>query len=161
MEKGEEFLLKDKKVLLAMKKRGFGEGLWNGVGGKVKDGEGVLSAAKREALEEIGVSIVSASQKALIHFYFPDDPKKKDWNQDVHVFLVNRWRGMPKETEEMRPRWFDYAKLPFRKMWTDDVYWLLLVLSGKKIEAWFAFDDNNQVIGVKVKNVGKGRKVPK
>jgi hypothetical protein len=28
------FLIKDQKILLAMKKRGFGKGRWNGVGGK-------------------------------------------------------------------------------------------------------------------------------
>lgn len=27
------FLVRDDKILLAMKKRGFGEGKWNGVGG--------------------------------------------------------------------------------------------------------------------------------
>lgn len=30
---------KDSKVLLGMKKRGFGEGCWNGFGGKVTEGE--------------------------------------------------------------------------------------------------------------------------
>lgn len=33
------YLLKDDQVLLAMKKRGFGEGKWNGPGGKVEKGE--------------------------------------------------------------------------------------------------------------------------
>lgn len=30
---------KQKQILLAMKKRGFGVGKWNGAGGKVEDGE--------------------------------------------------------------------------------------------------------------------------
>ena len=33
------FLRRDGQILLAMKKRGFGEGKWNGVGGKVEPGE--------------------------------------------------------------------------------------------------------------------------
>lgn len=35
------------RVLLGMKKRGFGQGLWNGFGGKVEEGETIKEAAKR------------------------------------------------------------------------------------------------------------------
>ena len=43
-------------ICLAMKKRGFGKGRWNGVGGKVEAGETIEAAAMREAREEIGVT---------------------------------------------------------------------------------------------------------
>jgi 8-oxo-dGTP pyrophosphatase MutT (NUDIX family) len=36
-----------------MKKRGFGEGRWNGVGGKVEPGESIEAALIREAKEEV------------------------------------------------------------------------------------------------------------
>ena len=49
------FLLRDGQILLAMKKRGFGEGKWNGAGGKVNAGETVEHAAVRELREEVGV----------------------------------------------------------------------------------------------------------
>ena len=35
------------KILLGMKKRGFGQGRWNGFGGKVENGESILEGAKR------------------------------------------------------------------------------------------------------------------
>lgn len=35
------------RVLLGMKKRGFGAGRWNGFGGKVQDGETIEDAARR------------------------------------------------------------------------------------------------------------------
>lgn len=35
------------KVLLGLKKRGFGEGLWNGFGGKVNPEEEIVDAAVR------------------------------------------------------------------------------------------------------------------
>ena len=35
------------QVLLGMKKRGFGEGRWNGFGGKVESGETITEAAIR------------------------------------------------------------------------------------------------------------------
>ena len=47
---------KGDKVLLGMKKRGFGVGRWNGFGGKVDQGETVENAAKREIFEEAGIT---------------------------------------------------------------------------------------------------------
>ncbi len=145
------FLVKDNEVLLAMKKRGFGVGLWNGSGGKIKIGESRKQAAKREVKEEVGIDVFNLRYMALLHFYFPDDPKKKDWNQDVHVFTTRRWSGEPLETEEMMPKWFKISEIPFDTMWPDDAYWLPHVLNGKKIEGWFAFDDNNKILDYLIK----------
>jgi len=50
--------VKDGKVLLIYKKRGLGEGLYNGVGGKVEDGESPEEAIVREAEEEIGIKVM-------------------------------------------------------------------------------------------------------
>jgi hypothetical protein len=41
------FVLDSRRILLGMKKRGFGAGRWNGFGGKVDPGESIESAAKR------------------------------------------------------------------------------------------------------------------
>ena len=75
-------LIKDDEILLAMKKRGFGAGRWNGVGGKVEPGESIEEGAIREMEEEIGVtaSIENLERVGEIKFYFKDKP---DWNQHV------------------------------------------------------------------------------
>src|ERR1039458_5706638 len=96
------FLVDGGKVLLAMKKRGFGVGRWNGVGGKVKDDESIEEAAIRECQEEIIVTPVNLTKAAVINFYFPKE--KSDWNQEVTTYLCNKWSGEPAETEEMRDR---------------------------------------------------------
>jgi len=51
------------EVCLAMKKRGFGMGRWNGVGGKVDSlKETVEEAAKRETKEEIDVNTLKSNE---------------------------------------------------------------------------------------------------
>lgn len=143
------FLIKDKKVLLAMKKRGFGKGRWNGAGGKLNDAETIKQAAIRETREEIGVVVKQMERVAVLNFYFP---KNSDWNQRVTVFMVKKWKGEPFETEEMAaPKWFYINKLPFKSMWSDDAYWLPQVLKGKKVKAGFLFGENDTLLEYEVK----------
>lgn len=135
------FLTKEDRVLLGMKKRGFGKGKWNGFGGKCEEGETPSVAMVRELKEEIGVSISEDDliPFGLLHFNFKDN---ESWNQECHIFRVTRWDGEPSESEEMAPKWYPFNALPFESMWIDDPHWLPLVLAGKKIEGRFFFDES-------------------
>jgi len=141
------FLLdkEQKRICLAMKKRGFGEGKLNGVGGKVAPDESIESAAIREAKEELGVDIAQESlvQSGVLDFSFEGKP---EWSQRCHVFLVDEWRGEPQESEEMAPHWFGYDEIPFERMWVDDIHWLPLVLGGKHVDATFHFSNDGSKI---------------
>lgn len=132
------FLLKDNQVLLAMKKRGFGAGHWNGVGGKPDPGETIEQTAIRECQEEINVTPVKTKQVAELTFLFDGD--KAGWNQVVTVYTCKNWSGEPTETEEMAPKWFNIADIPYDSMWEDDRYWLPEVLAEKFVKATFRFD---------------------
>jgi 8-oxo-dGTP pyrophosphatase MutT (NUDIX family) len=137
-------LIKGDKICLAMKKRGFGVGRWNGTGGKFdpeKD-KNILDAAIRETKEEIGVQIQNPEKVGLFHFYFPHKP---EWNQDVSLFLAKEWVGEPSESEEMMPRWFSFSEIPYDKMWDDDTLWLPHILDGKKLEADFTFAEGDKI----------------
>lgn len=138
-------LVKDDRVLLAMKKRGFGEGKWNGVGGKPNPGEDIEDAAVRETFEEIGVKPSSLKHTAVLNFYFPAVLKDKDWNQQVMVYIVDKWEGEPAESEEMAPKWFKHHEIPYDSMWPDDYLWLPKVLEGQFINADFYFDESQQI----------------
>lgn len=135
------------EILLAMKKRRFGAGWWNGVGGKVDEGETIKQAATREAKEEIEVEIEDLDKVGELDFEFLSD---SDSNQKMHIFLVRSWSGEPEETEEMRPRWFKVGDIPFNKMWPDDPYWLPKVLDGDKVKGKFSFGENHKMIDGKV-----------
>ena len=139
------FLVKEDKVLLAMKKRGFGVGKWNGVGGKVEAGETIAEGAAREANEEIGVLINPEHLRShgIIEFSFNDKP---EWGQRVHLFVAEKWEGEPVESEEMRPQWYAHHEIPFDSMWLDDPHWLPKILEGKRIEGEFMFNENGSEI---------------
>ncbi len=144
------FLVKDNKILLAKKKRslsGFNVAIdkWNGVGGKVDVGESIEEAAIREMGEEIGVKTTEQHLERVgnIEFHFKDKP---EWNQHMHIFLVRNWDGEPKESEEMLPKWYTHNEIPFDEMWADDKYWLPAVLTGKKVEGKFCFDNEGKNI---------------
>ena len=133
------------RVLLGMKKRGFGEGKYNGFGGKIENGERVEAAAIRELEEEASIRVSEANlqQVARLTFSFPF---KAEWDQVVYVFVARKWQGDPSESEEMRPEWFAVNALPFDQMWADDEHWLPLVLDGKQIDGRFTFKADNETL---------------
>jgi len=138
------FCLTDDQVLLAMKKRGFGAGKWNGYGGKVQAGETPRIAALRELTEESGLVAAEKDlqQVAIVNFYFEGKHVF-----ECHVYRTYSWQNEPVETEEMRPRWFPMNKIPFDEMWAADAKWLPLILAGQTIKA----DINFTAEGTKVK----------
>ncbi len=140
------FLVRPGEVLLAMKRRGFGQGKWNGVGGKVRPGETTKAAAAREVREEIDVILIALREMATLDFYFTRIPEGREWDQRVSVFVADRWQGDPTESEEVSPRWFPTLALPFDRMWPDDRYWLPEILAGRRILAEFLYEGPDRVI---------------
>lgn len=136
------------EALLAMKKRGFGAGWWNGAGGKVHDGETFEEAAAREASEEIGISPKKLELAMELSFFFPHKPA---WDQTARVYLCAEWGGEPSESEEMRPAWFAPADIPFAQMWPSDDLWIPRVLAGEILEGAITFDENNRPVAVDIR----------
>jgi len=126
----------ESEILLGLKKRGFGEGRWNGFGGKLEKRETIEEAARREVFEESGLIVKELEKKGIITFEFESDQE----TLEVHIFQILNFEGEAKESEEMKPRWFNKKEIPFDKMWSDDKYWLPLFLDGKKFKGRFLFD---------------------
>lgn len=129
----------DNRVLLGMKKRGFGVGRWNGFGGKVETGETIEEAAKRETTEEVGIKVSKMEKLGILEFRILGE----DFIREVHIFKIHTWRGEPQETEEMKPRWFSSSEIPFASMWADDPYWFPFFLAGKKFTGKAYFPDHS------------------
>lgn len=130
------------KILLGMKKQGFGKGKWNGFGGKLKKGETIEQALKREVKEEAGIEIEDAEKIGSIGFEFQGNPEILE----VHFYKTNNFSGELKESREMLPKWFNVNEIPFDQMWPDDRYWFPLFLQGKKFKGKFLFDNSNKII---------------
>lgn len=129
--------IRDSKVLLGMKKRGFGAGSWNGFGGKVEEDESIEEGASRELEEESGIREATLLPAGILEFVFMDC----DAHLEVHVFKTEEFLGDGTETEEMSPKWFPFSEIPFEQMWSDDKYWFPLLLEGKKFKGNFVFNE--------------------
>jgi len=129
------------RILLGMKKRGFGAGKWNGFGGKVAEGESIEDAARREVVEECGLIVESMKSAGILEFTF----EGKDGVLEVHLFLVDSWHGEIVESEEMRPEWFAIDEIPYSQMWPDDIFWLPSCLAGKQCNGAFHFAPDGSI----------------
>jgi 8-oxo-dGTP diphosphatase/2-hydroxy-dATP diphosphatase len=129
-------------ILLGLKKRGFGHGRWNGFGGKVEAGESIDEAAKRELLEEVGISAKLLEKWGILEFQYQPSADVSE----VHVFKVLEYTGEPTESEEMKPQWFPVSAIPFGQMWPDDAHWWPLFLAGQKFRGRVLFDKDHEII---------------
>lgn len=131
------FLIKDNKVLLARKAKKIGAGCWSGYGGGIDEDETEIGSMIRELKEESGLTAKEEALEkvAIIDFHNTKSDGKK-FICKVHIYLIDKWEGEPKETEEMlSPTWFDIDKLPLGEMMPSDKDWLPQLLCGKKMMA--------------------------
>ncbi len=117
----------DREILLGMKKRGFGQGKWNGFGGKIEPGETIEEGAIRELWEESGLVTKSLKRLGYLVFNMFDSGKVLR----VHVYESWEFENEAVESEEMRPQWYKESEIPYKSMWPDDVYWFPYMLEQK------------------------------
>jgi 8-oxo-dGTP diphosphatase len=128
------------RILLQRKSAGrFGEGKWNGPGGKVQPGETPLECIVREVWEETGLTVSYLTEQGVVDFYFGEKPEP-DWV--VHIYTTSTFSGEPKGSDEGELRWFSVVEIPYGEMWQDDTHWLPLLLKGKKFRGvfWYSLD---------------------
>lgn len=143
-------------ILLGLKNRGFGQGMYNSFGGKFDHAdESPEECASRELLEETNISIspisLRNSKVGILRFTSEEDPLE----MVIHTYRVH----MPqkdcaaytdiRECEEMTPRWFDdWRDVPLDNMFADDSHWLVELLSSTDrplgVDGWFHFQRNTQ-----------------
>ncbi len=133
------------RVLLGLKKEGFGQGKIVGFGGKLEPGETIAEAAVRELQEESGLlaKVQNLWYTAYLEFVFSAKP---EWNRVVHGFRLEYWQGEPSESNEIIPQWTDLDAVPYEQMWDDSKLWLPQVLRGEKVRMKITYAPDNQTV---------------
>jgi len=131
-------IIQNDRLLLKKANRGISRGKWNGLGGKIEENETEIDNVIREVKEESGLTIKNPKKHGVITFY---QGNKDKIFAVVDIFSVNDFEGDIKSSDEGELKWFDFKSIPYKEMWPDDIFWLPLVLSGKKFDAEFIFDD--------------------
>ena len=139
------------RILLGMKKKGFGAGLWNGFGGKVQENESVIDATHREMYEECSLRVSRLKEVGQLVFKFENRPE----HIEMHLFSTDEYQGVEFESAEMKPQWFMIDEIPFMEMWSSDRYWYPLFLKNKKFKGEFLFDASDQVVEHTLEEVEK------
>ncbi|GMH95491.1 hypothetical protein TL16_g13172 [Triparma laevis f. inornata] len=121
------------QVLFGKKLRGFGEGKFNGFGGKPNPNEPMRDCAVRETFEECGVQIPPEFLLSAGTLTFTGMGGKQ---MIIHLYRVNldNFPFSVKASEEMAPTYFPISSIPYDQMFDDDKFWLPTVLS----EPWSA-----------------------
>lgn len=130
----------DGQILLQHKSAGrFGEGKWNGTGGKIDPGETPLEAAIREVKEETSLNVSDLRLHGVLNHFFGS----KDMNSwQVYIYSTCNYTGTPTSSEEGELKWFPHEEIPYHQMWQDDKHWLPILLKGREFEGEFHFNDD-------------------
>ena len=129
------FIVCGDRMLLIRKKRGLGAGKINAPGGRLDPGETWQVGAVREVEEELCITPLDPVYVGENRFQFVDG-----YSIHAAVFRATAFAGVPTETDEATPLWFDLAHLPYDEMWEDDPLWLPHVIAGRGFSGRFIFD---------------------
>lgn len=128
-------IIQNGQILLIRKKRGLGAGKINGPGGKQAPDESILQCAIRETQEELCITPTGMRFCGENRFQFADG-----YSIHVHTFVADGFEGIPTETDEAIPLWFDLDKIPYDEMWQDDILWIPPMLKGHSFQGRYLFD---------------------
>jgi 8-oxo-dGTP pyrophosphatase MutT (NUDIX family) len=154
------FVVNKDEVLLAESNYREGKTTWNGISGYLENKEKPEEAAIRVLYNEVKLRIYEhdLEQVGIMHLYtlYPNNSHKKALR--ITIFLCERFQGEARMTPGVRPRWFNFANIPFGDMFEDTKEWLERILAGEKliIEVISKIDEHSNqlsVTDVSVRNI--------
>jgi len=145
------YVINGKRLLMLKKAAGlFGEGKWNGLGGKIEAKESPEQACIREVYEESGLHVSNLKYHGALRFWF-GNTNELTFPTFVYVFSSKSFEGQLKESPEGILCWVDFDKIPYEEMWEDDRHWLPMLIEGKSFKGKFYFNqEGNKLLNHKL-----------
>lgn len=112
------YLEKDEKYLMlhrVKKKNDINKDKWIGIGGKFLPGESPDECARREALEETGLTLGKLEYRAVVTFLLNDHEAEY-----MHLFTCRDFNGVLGECDEGDLEWVDKKAIYALPLWEGD-----------------------------------------
>ncbi len=138
------YVKKDNKTLMLhriKKENDMHEGKWNGLGGKLENGESPEECVIREVKEESGLEIKNPKLKGILTF--PAFDGIDDWY--VFVFIAEEFEWELIDSPEGKLEWIDDYKLTQLNLWEGDKLFLEWLKQDKCFSGKFIYRNGNLV----------------
>ena len=119
------YLQKDESYLMLhriKKKNDVNFHKWIGIGGKFEEGESPEECAKREILEETGLTVQNLEYRGIVTFDCP--PYETDY---MHLFTSTKFSGKLIDCDEGNLEWIKKSELRNTELWEGDYIFLDLL----------------------------------
>lgn len=114
------------------------QGKWNGLGGKLDPGETPEECARREILEESGLTVGELSLRGILTF--PGFANDDDWY--AFVFTASACQGELIDPEEGSLAWIDNQHLLDLNLWEGDRIFIPWLDQPRFFSAKFVYKNN-------------------
>lgn len=139
------YVKKDGKTLMLHRNRRPGDmhkGKWNGLGGKMHEGETPEECVIREVEEEAGIRIRDPKLCGILTF--PEFNKGVNWY--AFVFTAREFSGEPfTECDEGELSWIPDGEITRLPLWEGDKYFLEWIEQGRFFSGKFVYEDGRLV----------------
>ena len=111
------YVEKDEKYLMLhriKKQNDMNKDKWLGVGGKFEFGESPEECAKRETLEETGLTLNKLLYRGIVTFVYGEI------TEYMHLFTCKNFEGTLKDCDEGNLEWVDKTKVCSLPIWEGD-----------------------------------------
>lgn len=135
------FLINDNKVIVIKYKTNKNMNYYDIPGGKIEENESAINASIREFKEETGIEIIKQKYKGNVIVEYPN------MIFDFDIYLVNDYKGNPKEFEENYSMWINIEDLLNENKKFPSVE-IIKHLEGNNINLKIYSDDDHNILNI-------------
>ena len=135
------FLINDNKVIVIKYKTNKNMNYYDIPGGKIEENESAINASIREFKEETGIEIINQKYKGNVIVEYPN------MIFDFDIYLVNDYKGNPKEFEENYSMWINIEDLLNENKKFPSVE-IIKYLENNDINLKIYSDDNHNILNI-------------